>query len=158
MATFQQFLEALAVKEKQPERRQRREEWLAAVGRLYDQIRAWLAEADPQRFLDVIPFRVECVEPSLGVYDAPALKIGMGDAAVQIRPVGRDGVAQVEVRGEAPLQAAGRVDIRRKGGGEYILYRTLNDGQETWYVLDEWRRAAPFDRRRLEGILQDLLS
>ena len=55
MMTFQEFLEKQATKQHHKEHRARREEWIAAVGRLLEQIRAWLAESDPKKVLDVVP-------------------------------------------------------------------------------------------------------
>ena len=59
--------------------------------------------------------------------------------------------------GGAGIPADGRVDIT-DGIRKYMLYRTLKDGQETWYAVDERFQAAPLDRSRFEAILQDLLS
>ncbi len=157
MTTFQQFLEKFAKEQRQPERRQRRDEWIAAVGRLIEQIRAWLAESDPHQLLDVIPFEVEKWEPALGKYKIPSLKIGVGEEAVRVDPMGRDAVGVVKRLGENGLKAEGRVDIT-DGVRKYILYRTLEGGEERWYVLDERFEPAPLDRARLEAILQDLLS
>jgi hypothetical protein len=157
MKTFPEFLENLAQKQRQPERRQRRDEWIAAVSRLFERLRAWLTESDPARWLDVIPLEIERTEPSLGRYPIQSLQIGVGDVSVQVVPIGRDALGVVHDKEHGELRAQGRVDIS-DGVRKYILYRTLHDGQEQWYVLDEDFRAAPLDRGRLEAILQDLLS
>jgi hypothetical protein len=157
MMTFREFLDKQAKQQRHKERRERREEWVAAVGRLIERLRAWLAESDPDKVLDVVPIEVEKAEPDLGVYRVPGLRIGLGDAAVQVVPVGRNVVGTVGPRGDLGVRAEGRVDIT-DGIRKSILYRTLRDGQEAWYALDEHFQAAPLDRGRLEGILQDLLS
>lgn len=155
--TFREFLEKQAEQQRHKERRERREEWTAAVGRLIDRLRAWLAESDPKQVLDVLPMETEIAEPGLGVYRVPGLKVSLGDAAVRVVPVGRNVVGLVGPQGDVGGRAEGRVDIT-DGIRKYILYRTLQEGQENWYALDERFRAAPLDRGRLEGILQDLLS
>jgi hypothetical protein len=155
--TFREFLKRKAEEERQAERRQRRDEWVAAVGRLIQQVRTWLEESDPEHFLDIVPQEVEKVEQGLGLYKAPGLKIGVGDAAVRVVPVGRNAVGLVGPQGDDGVRAEGRVDIT-DGVRKYILYRTVKDGQEAWYALDEEFKAAPLDRTRLEAILQDLLS
>src|SRR5437660_12782519 len=99
MTTFQEFLQKKAIEERQPERRKRREEWIAAVNRLLDQLRAWLAESDPDQVLDIIPIRERAAEPALGAYDVPALKIGIGEAAVHVTPMGRDALGVIHRRG-----------------------------------------------------------
>ena len=55
--------------------RARREEWTAAVSRLFDQIHSWLAESDPKHVLDVVRVETEKAEPGLGVYSIQTLKI-----------------------------------------------------------------------------------
>jgi hypothetical protein len=154
---FREFLEKRAQHPHQRERRERREEWITAVHRLVEQLRAWLAESDPGAVLDVVPIEIEKAEPGLGVYRIPGLKVRLGEAAVEVVPVGRNVVGGVGPQGAVGVQAEGRVDVT-DGIRRYILYRTLQDGQEKWYALDERFQAAPLDRVRLEGILQDLLS
>jgi hypothetical protein len=155
--TFSEFLHKKAREEGQIQRREQRDEWITAVDRLMKQICAWLAEADPDKVLDIIRLEFEKVEPGLGVYRVPGLKIGAGDASAQVVPVGRNAVGLVGRRGDVGERAEGRVDIS-DGVRKYILYRTLKDGQENWYALDERFEASPFDRGRLEAILVDLLS
>jgi hypothetical protein len=155
--TFQEFLEKQAEQRHHKERRQQREEWIAAVGRLITQLRAWLDEADPTKILDVLPIDTEKAEPGLGLYTIPALKISLGDASVQVLPVGGKVLGFVGPNSDGGMRAEGRVDIT-DGVRRYILYRTLKDGEEQWYALDEHFQPAPLDRPRLERILQDLLS
>jgi hypothetical protein len=155
--TFREFLEKQAQQRHPRERRERREEWIAAVARLINQVRGWLDESDPDKVLAVVPMEIEAIESGLGTYTVQSLKISLDDAAVQVVPVGRNVVGIVGPQGDAEVRAEGRVDIT-DGIRRYILYRTLKDGQEKWYALDERFQAAPLDRGRLEGILQDLLS
>ena len=53
MPTFQEFLKQRAEQLGQPELRQRRAQWLAAVERLLEQIATWLAESDPDGLLEI---------------------------------------------------------------------------------------------------------
>jgi hypothetical protein len=155
MLTLREFLHNKAQEENQTQRRERRNEWIA--DRLIKQICAWLAEADPDKVLEIIPLDLEKAEPELGVYRVPGLKLVAGDASVQVVPVGRNVVGLVGPRGEVSLRAEGRVDIT-DGVRKYILYRTLQDGRENWYALNERFEATVLDRGRLEAILVDLLS
>jgi hypothetical protein len=155
--TFREFLEKQAQQSHHKEGRERREEWITAVGRLIEQMRAWLAESDPASVLDVVLIEMEKAEPGLGIYKIPSLKISLGEAAVQVVPVGRNAMGIVDAQGDVGMRAEGRVDIT-DGIRRYILYRTLKDGKEKWYALDERFQAAPLDSTRLEGILQELLS
>jgi hypothetical protein len=156
--TFQEFLDKQAgLQQHYKERRARRDEWITAVRRLIDQLRAWLAESDPRGVLDVVQVEIERAEPDLGAYTIPGLRISVGDSAVQVIPVGRNVVGTVFPPGDAGIRAEGRVDIT-DGVRRHILYRTLNNGQDRWYALDEHLQAVPLDRGKLEEILQDLLS
>ncbi len=82
--TFQEFLEKKAQPAHYQERRERREEWITAVRRLLDQLRAWLAESDPMGVLDAVPMEIEKSEPGLGTYRVSSLKISLGEAAVDV--------------------------------------------------------------------------
>jgi hypothetical protein len=157
MTTFQDFLEKQAQRQGQKARAARRQEWIAAVDRLVGQLRMWLAESDPKHLLNVVQFEIERAEPDLGSYNISSLKIGLGDNAVEVTPVGRDAVGIVGAHSDNGVRAEGRVDIT-DGARKFILYRTLSGGEERWHALDERFHAEPFDKHRLECILQDLLS
>jgi hypothetical protein len=158
MLTFREFLDTKAKQQHQPERRQRREEWIAVVERLLSQLRGWLSESDPERILDVVPIKVQRFEQGLGSYDAWGLRISLGDGVpVHVTPIGRDSVGTVGLHGNGGVRAEGRVDISNEFG-RVILYRTLQDGKEQWYALDDRFQPAPLERRKFEAILQDLLS
>src|SRR5258708_3711346 len=111
MPRLREFLEKKAGEMSQDERRKRREDWLAAVGRLVAQLRAWLREADEKSLLEIAPLDVEKLEQGLGAYKAEGLRITLGDSAVQVVPVGRNVVGFVGDGGDAGVRAEGRVDI-----------------------------------------------
>jgi hypothetical protein len=157
MITFREFLHQKAQEERESQRRERREEWTAAVDRLMKQLRAWLEQSDPEKVLELIPLEFDKAEQGLGLYRVPGLRISAGEASAQVVPVGRNVVGLVGPRGDAGVRADGRVDIT-DGTRKYILYRTLAEGQEKWYVLDERFNPTPLDQGRLEAILLDLLS
>jgi hypothetical protein len=155
--TFREFLQKKAQEKDSIERRQRREEWVASLHRLFDQLRAWLAESDPDQVLEVIPNRALCAERGLGYYEVPAMKISTGDTTMEVEPLARNVIGKVELDDGTRLRTEGRVDIRANGP-KYMLYRTLENGQEQWYVVDDRYRSTPLNRLRLEEILLDLLS
>jgi hypothetical protein len=156
MTSFQEFLHKKAEEQDQPSRRERRDEWIEAVGRLIRQIDAWLDEADPEGILDRIDVPFDKAEVGLGAYTIHGLKIGVGDLTVRVIPVARNVVGSSRILGDG-AQLAGRVDIS-DGIKKYVLWRVIKDGAESWEVLDERFGAAPLDRARMESILQDLLS
>jgi hypothetical protein len=163
--TFQDLLRQKAEGSALRDRNRSRGEWLAALHRLFDQVREWLHEADPDDVLEIVPYEVERVEERLGIYDAPALKIRLGTDAVEILPVGRYAIGPLApqiLKGLLGAEgtggpAAGRVDITN-GERKHLIMRSIEDGQDRWYAVNEQAQVTLFDRSRLEAILLDLLS
>jgi hypothetical protein len=165
--SFQEFLRKKTEGSAWRERKERRAEWLGALDRLFAQFRIFLREADPEGLIEIVDYEVERVEERLGVYDAPALKIRLNTASADVIPTG------LNVRRPLSLEnllgvpgnvsrwgdlAGGRVDVT-DGERKHMLFRSVQDGQDHWYVMmAEKAGLAPFDRRSLEEILQDLLS
>ena len=54
-------------------------------------------------------------------------------------------------------KAEGRIDVT-DGSRRYTLYRTLQGGEERWYVVDEDSNTAELDQDQLMAVLEDLLS
>jgi hypothetical protein len=164
---FEEFLKKKSEGSGLKERRANRDEWLGALNRLLGQVRDWLQEADEEGLLEIVPYLVQSVEKRLGIYDAPAIKIRVGNGQVDFLPVGRfsigpisesimEGVLGVVTSGErAPI--AGRVDITN-GERKYLLLRAIDGGQDRWYAANQRTHVVPFDKNLLEDILQDLLS
>jgi hypothetical protein len=155
---FSEFLRQKGEEYRVRERHAQRSEWLGAINRLYDQIRDWLREADPEGLLDIVPYPVSRTEPILGTYEAPALQILFGPAEVHVEPVGRF-VRYSTIRGAAgaATEFAGRVDIG-EALREYKLYRERRPEGDRWQFLDGSDRFTYLNRQELERILQELLS
>ena len=166
--SFQEFLRQKTEGSDWKDRGQRRREWLDALNRLFDQIRAWIREVDPEGLLELVSYEVERVEDRLGVYDAPAMKIRLDLDFVDIRPVGRFAIGTLLLRQLQALAAnaqrcgdlsGGRVDMTN-GERRYILLRSITDGQDCWYALagDVGGVPTPFDANCLQAILRNLLG
>jgi hypothetical protein len=156
--TLREFLLTNAPRDEM-QRRQYRDEWVAAVDRLLAQLRGWLKDAGTAEFLDLEPLEFEKREQGLGAYQIKGLAINFGERTVKVVPVGRRVLAQLGPYAEPGHEKAeGRVDITN-GAYKYFLYRKLNDaGEEQWLIQDERSEIQPLDRERFEAILQDLLS
>jgi hypothetical protein len=157
MQTLREFLRDKAREDDQRERLRCREEWITAVDHLIHQLRAWLEEADSEKLLMIYDQEYDKLEQGLGMYKISGLNVGLRDSLVKIIPVSRSVVGSVESQGDAGVRAEGRVDIS-DGMRKYILYRTLRDGRDQWYVLDEQYKATVLDQARFEEIMQNLLS
>jgi hypothetical protein len=162
--SFRDWVEQKA-KEAGSERAERLAEWRRAYRQLRDQIERWLKE-DGDGQIQVDDFAVMHNERGLGLYHIEGLWIRIGDSAVKVAPVSRNVIARINPPGGGELPGEGLVDIS-SGGTKYHLYRTIQDGKDVWYVVDEERYRPgrkqrdpdmPFTRERLQEILMDLMS
>ncbi len=166
--SFQEFLRQKVEGSNWKDRKRLRTEWLGAINRLFDQIREWLREADPEGVIEVVRFEIMRVEERLGVYDAPAMKVRLNTENADVVPMGRfvpRPRALLNVFSNPALQPrpdpypdGGRVDISN-GDRKHILLRSIVEGQDQWFALMRGRSSSvPFDRACLEAILEDVLS
>jgi hypothetical protein len=156
MVGFKEWLREKTEEAQHSERAQELREWHDAYQRLTDQIVAWLRE-DGAEYVTITPRPIERSERGLGTYELTGLQIRVGDAAVEVVPLGRNVVGHVSPGGGPGLRAAGRVDIT-DGTRKFPLYRTVQDGQDHWYVVDERLSVTPLTRDRLQEIIMDLMS
>jgi len=156
MLGFKDWLREKTEEAQQSERAHRLKEWSEAYQRLTDQIIAWLREEGAD-FITISSHPIERAERGLGTYELPGLKIRVGDAAVEVVPLSRNVVGSIGPRGDSGLRAAGRVDIT-DGTRKYALYRSIQEGQDVWYVVDERASVTPLTRDRLQEIIMDLMS
>src|SRR5450755_2687895 len=88
------------------------DEWRAAVESLFRQLRAWLAESDPDGVIEIEEREHKVREPSLGPYRVPRLDLRALGKWIGIIPKARKTVgAATPPRQSAPQRATGRVDI-----------------------------------------------
>lgn len=112
------------------------EEWQAAVDRLYTQLEAWLAAADPDGYIRHDRSKFEVKEPGLGRYPIERLNLRAFGEWVGLIPKARITVKRATPpQNGAPEQATGRVDITDEIR-RYVLYRFSQGAEERWYVDD----------------------
>ncbi len=167
--SFAEFLRKKTEGSDVRERHRERDQWIAAVKQLLDQIDDWLRDADPEQLLERIPYEVQRVEQRLGIYDAPALKVRLGTEEVDITPSGRfahqprslaDFMQWIQAGGQAHEWGAlsgGRVDITN-GDLRYLLLREGTEVNGPWFAFGEKSKLLRFDETVLECILEDLFS
>ena len=110
------------------------DEWVQAIGRLFEQLRDWLALSDPTHILQVEERKAEVNEPNLGRYQAPRLDIRAFGTWVGIIPKARKTVGSARPpRLGAPIHATGRVDITDEIR-RYVLYRFEGDNEDAWFI------------------------
>jgi hypothetical protein len=135
------------------------EEWRSAVERLFDQLRAWLTESDPERTIfEVKTNKQEITEPGLGHYRIPRLDIHAFGKWIGIIPKARKTVGRATPpQTSAPTRAAGRVDITDEIR-RYVLYRYSEDGRDAWVIDDLESEPSRLDQAAFEKALKSYLE
>ena len=139
-------------------------DWRGAVARLYDQLRAWLGQADPDRLIRVTESTIELLESKLGLYQVPALTISFGASLVHFVPVARYAAGIVPARdGGQNRPAAGCVAVNTtrqvsSSSPDYRLYLASDAGSDRWYVSAGGPPDTEFTREVFERMLVGLLS
>jgi hypothetical protein len=152
---FKEWLRTMEADSPSSERERRREEWMAAFGRLRDDIRRWLQE-DGEGLIEVGDRWVERRDRGLGIYSMPALRIVVGDQAAEVVPVARNVIGVFRSPGGAEVRASGRADLT-DGVQKVALYRLIHDGKDAWYIVDDGSNAVPLTRESFEKALMDLM-
>lgn len=134
------------------------EEWQEAVRRLLTQLRAWLADSDPDHFIQIKEEAQEVTEPGLGRYTVPRLDLRVLGKWVGIIPKARKTVAAAKPpQRSAPVRASGRVDITDELR-RYVLYRVPGDGAgDQWFIDDLRSEPKPLDQQAFEAALMSYL-
>ena len=161
MRSLKEFLEEEAEKLKtEPSKATlKRDEWVAAVDRLMEEILGWIGEADPNRILAVEERTVAIREEMIGSYEARALTIILGIRSVRVEPIARGVLGPLDRSGpHRPNRVFGRVDLTN-GLEKYKIYRRSSGPDSPWFITNEdgyeWR---DFDRNAFEAAIQRLFE
>lgn len=123
----------------------RRDEYLAAVATLYEQVRGWLHSSIEQGNAKVSTRRREIDETHIGSYTVDDLVLTVGDEDVMFMPRGRN-----------ILGASGRVDVSGDNGEATLL---LMPGPR-WSLLASRQptmRIEPLDESRFASLLRTVM-
>ena len=157
--TFTEFLREQAAKQEAEVKAGKAvvDEWRAAIERLFEQIRCWLADSDPDGLIKLKQGEEELNEKGLGRYRVPRLDLRALGKWVGIIPKARKtvGVAKPPQR-SAPERAIGRVDITDEMR-RYVLYRYPQDGGDLWLIDDLRSEPKPLDQQAFETALMSYL-
>lgn len=158
LLSLREFLRSKGAQGSVRERHRLRHEWVAAIHLFMEEVRSWLAEADPDQVLDIEPYTISITEAALGTYDVPALRINLEAAKVDVLPVGRHATIRVPRGGATPgAGSSGRIDLT-DGFRSYYCCREPRDDRPRWQLWDERGRSEGFDQGSFARALQDLLS
>ena len=156
MTSFKEWVRQKTEESLSSERAQLVNDWVSACLWLREQIIGWLTEEGEGRiaFRDVA---IERSERRLGTYPMGKLLIGVGDETVELVPMGRNVFGSFGLPGGTEHRGAGRVDLTN-GTRKYMLYRTVQDGEDVWYVVDEQSQTSLLTKERFLEIVMDLMS
>jgi hypothetical protein len=109
-------------------------EWRTAIDHLFNQIREWLREADPEGHIKIKEGQQQIREPGLGSYQVPRLDLRIFGKWIGIIPKARRTVGTATPpQKSAPERAAGRVDITDELR-RYVLYRFREGDRDLWLI------------------------
>jgi hypothetical protein len=138
----------------------KRDEWVAAVDRLNQQIIVWLTSADPdQAILKVSETAYHLREEGIGSYEAHGLFITVGRRVLRLEPIARSVVGPLSSTGVIHVSRAyGRVDLT-DGLQKYMIFRVEKDPEDRWSIVeqDSFRMRA-FDQVAFEEAFKALLE
>jgi hypothetical protein len=114
------------------------EQWRASIDRLYQKIRTWLADSDPNGLIKIEQREHEVSEPRIGVYHVPRLDLRAFGSSVGIIPNVIHTVGTVlPPNGTISKRASGRVDITDDVHRSIVYLYRDEEGRESWWMLDK---------------------
>lgn len=156
MTTLKDFLSQEADKwhAQAAQRDAKRKEWIESVRRLLGEMKKWLKEADTKGVLEIEEGTISLAEASLGHYDAPALRIRLGEREVRVEPRAFRALGPPAAGG----LAEGMVQIT-DNARRYDLYRYTNKYGEQWFMIDEDEYSTKlFDQAQFEKVVVRLFQ
>jgi hypothetical protein len=161
MGSLQEFLDEQAerIRTENSKAALMRMEWVAAVDRLMDQIKDWIAQADPKRILTIEEQTITIREERIGSYEVRALTIILGISSVRVQPIGRYVMGPLEqTQAYRPIRVYGRVDLTN-GLEKYMVFRDAGGPDSRWFITNQdGYESRAFDRDALEATLQRLFG
>lgn len=160
MSTLKEFLttQRPQLADTSEEAEARRSEWQAAIRRLMDQVKTWIAEVDPEgHYLTVEDELHRLDEARIGIYDAPGLSILMGTRRVRLVPIARFVAGPFsETNKRALIPTYGRVDMT-DGLNRFLVLRERVE-PDAWITIEQpGNRKEDFDQATFESHLESLL-
>lgn len=170
--------EADQIRAEMARRKELLDEWLAAISKLYDQLEAWIKEADGGIGLLGINRHTTTQlisEPRLGHYNVNLMWITFGGAIGSreaiITPKFRYTSFVIQPPDRQPTRADGLIEIHsspinRSSFPEYYLFRLKGEGGDEWFIrsVTAWNAnpndiaVEPLDRDRFEAAMLQVLQ
>jgi len=138
----------------------KRNEWVAAVDRLNQQIKAWLSSADPDHaILDLCETPYQLREEGIGSYKARGLTISVGRRELRVEPIARNVAGPLSSTGVIHVSRAyGRVDLT-DGLQNFMIFRVEKVPEDRWSIIEQdGFRMRAFDQFAFEEAFKALLE
>jgi hypothetical protein len=139
---------------------EKRDEWVADVSKLMNDVAAWLGPAIEKKLVRVERGEVDIDEQDTGPYRVAALTIHLGERKVEVKPRGMRVVGVVPAGGGKRIVGArGRVDLVSGPARATILRKA----DRTWQVaaVDGWpseKEAVPLTQETFTDALSELIG
>ncbi len=162
MSSLKDFIaeQAEKLRTEEPLAAQKRDEWIAAVDRLNQQIEEWLAQADPDHHVLQVSERLYPLrEEGIGSYEARGLSIRLGPREVRVEPIARNVAGPLSATGVISVNRAyGRVDLT-DGLRKFLIFRVEKDPEDRWNIIEQDSfRMRTFDQSAFENAFKSLLE
>src|SRR5450432_1025908 len=111
--------------------KEKRDEWIADVSKLLDEVTAWLGPAIEKKLVRIEPGEIELDEQDTGPYRVGTLTIHLGGRKVEMKPRGMRVVGAIPSGGgKRIIGARGRVDLMSGPARATILRKS----DRTWQL------------------------
>jgi hypothetical protein len=138
---------------------QRKDEWIGAVNRLYDEIEVWFLELFDEGYMDIKLVKITLAEEFIGEYEIDTLELYLGERGSY------DAVEEVvifEPIGRNVIGASGRIDIYLRGRKSekvlLLLMRDPNSDNYSWNLAKSKKDITIFDRGVLEHLIDEWIT
>lgn len=131
---------------------EQKNEWITALGRLFQEIEGWLEPAVRGGYLATRRTQTQIIEQDFGTYDAPMLEILRGGLTVRLEPIGVR-VVGVVAAGKRLVGLRGRVDLICGP----IRIPIVRSPPNTWKALPLRGEPRELDEETFSQILEEVL-
>ena len=132
--------------------KQQKDEWTAALDRLFQEIEGWLEPAIQGGYLTTRRVQAQIIEQDFGTYDVPMLEILRGGLTVRLEPIGVR-VVGVVAAGKRLVGLRGRVDLVCGP----IRIPIVRSSPATWKALPLRGEPRELDEETFSEILEEVL-
>jgi hypothetical protein len=138
---------------------EKREEWVADVAKLMNDVTEWLGPAVEKHLVKIDHYKVKLNEPDTDEYEIDGMTIHLGERKVQMTPRGMRVVGAIPSDRKRIVGARGQVDLVSGPARATILRKA--DGTWQLAAVDGWsaeKEAVPLTQETMTEALGELIA